>query len=164
MFTDNHTSFLQWQQFPTMRNLIYTYGILCFLLARIHFVWQILQIHGLCSAERSRVPDSVLDPDLLSADAVEDHFVMEPGSYEEVQQHSKQCQSAQFPLRKLISCIGFAPCRTRLQACSCRAGPCARLAAASLTSSPAWVTLCPAVTPATPVIAASSMPSVTAAK
>uniref|UniRef100_A0A8C7ZFY3 Uncharacterized protein n=1 Tax=Oryzias sinensis TaxID=183150 RepID=A0A8C7ZFY3_9TELE len=114
--------------------------------------------------ERSRVPDSVLDPDLLSADAVEDHFVMEPGSYEEVQQHSEQCKQAQFPLRKLISCIGFAPCRTRLQACSCRAGPCARLAAASLTNSPAWVTLCPAVTPATPVIAASSMPSVTAAK
>lgn len=46
---------------------------------------------------------------------------------------------------------------------SCRAGPCARHGAASHTSSPAWVTRCPAATPATPATAASSMPSATAA-
>lgn len=85
---------------------------------------------------------------------------MEAGSYEEVGFFA-QCRFAWFLVRRLIE---FAPCRTRLQVCSCRAGPCAHLAAASLTSSPAWVTLYPAVTPATPVIAASSMQSVTAAK
>uniref|UniRef100_H2L407 Agouti-related protein n=4 Tax=Oryzias latipes TaxID=8090 RepID=H2L407_ORYLA len=76
--------------------------------------------------ERSRVPDSVLDPDLLSADAVEDHFVMEPGSYEEDSSAGLQLQGrAMRSSRRCIphqqSCLGYPlPCCDPCDTCYCR--------------------------------------------
>uniref|UniRef100_A0A3P8RHN6 Uncharacterized protein n=1 Tax=Amphiprion percula TaxID=161767 RepID=A0A3P8RHN6_AMPPE len=86
----------------------------------------------LSDMERGHAPD----PALLPEDSVEDHFLLDGGSYDEM----------------------------RLQRCSCRVVPCVLLGAAFLTSSPVWDTRCPAVTPVTPATAASSMPSATAAE
>lgn len=41
-----------------------------------------------CPAERSHAPDPVHDPGLLPVDSVEEHFLMDAGSYDEVA-HSK---------------------------------------------------------------------------
>ena len=38
----------------------------------------------LCPADRSHAPDPVHDPALLPVDSVEDHFLMDAGSYDEV--------------------------------------------------------------------------------
>lgn len=52
-----------------------------------------------CSAERSQVPDRMDEPALLPVDSVEDHFLMDTGSYDEVQ-HLNQ----QFTLYLVTSC------------------------------------------------------------
>ncbi len=47
--------------------------------------WQLTQLFSvLCPAERSHAPDTMHDPGLLSVDSVEDHFLMDAGSYDEV--------------------------------------------------------------------------------
>lgn len=38
----------------------------------------------LCPAERGHAPDAIHDPALLPVDSVEDHFLVSPGSYDEV--------------------------------------------------------------------------------
>lgn len=45
-----------------------------------------------CHAERSHAPDPVHDPALIPVDSVEDHFLMDAGSYDEVGVAQRWCQ------------------------------------------------------------------------
>ncbi|XP_030270995.1 agouti-related protein isoform X2 [Sparus aurata] len=80
-----------------------------------------------CSVpDRSHAPDPVHDPALLPVDSVEDHFLMDAGSYDEDSSAALQLQGrAMRSPRRCIphqqSCLGYPlPCCDPCDTCYCR--------------------------------------------
>ncbi|XP_047437066.1 agouti-related protein [Mugil cephalus] len=82
----------------------------------------------LADAERSHAPDPVHESSLLPMDSVEDHFLMEPGSYDEDSSAAAlqlQGRSMRSMPRRCIphqqSCLGYPlPCCEPCDTCYCR--------------------------------------------
>ncbi|XP_051234174.1 agouti-related protein [Dicentrarchus labrax] len=80
----------------------------------------------LSDLERSHATDPVHDPALLSVDSVEDHFLMDAGSYDEDSSAALQLQGrAMRSPRRCIphqqSCLGYPlPCCDPCDTCYCR--------------------------------------------
>ncbi|XP_070764887.1 agouti-related protein [Enoplosus armatus] len=80
----------------------------------------------LSDIERSHGPDAVHDPALLPVDSVEDHFLMDAGSYDEDASAALQLQGrAMRSPRRCIphqqSCLGYPlPCCDPCDTCYCR--------------------------------------------
>ncbi|XP_005447819.1 agouti-related protein isoform X1 [Oreochromis niloticus] len=80
----------------------------------------------LSEIERSQVPDRMDEPALLPVDSVEDHFLMDTGSYDEDTSAALQLQGrAMRSPRRCIphqqSCLGYPlPCCDPCDTCYCR--------------------------------------------
>ncbi|XP_018548299.1 agouti-related protein [Lates calcarifer] len=80
----------------------------------------------LSDIDRGHVPDPVHDPALLPVDSVEDHFLMDAGSYDEDSSAALQLQGrAMRSPRRCIphqqSCLGYPlPCCDPCDTCYCR--------------------------------------------
>ncbi|KAF3686133.1 Agouti-related protein Precursor [Channa argus] len=80
----------------------------------------------LSDIERSHVPDPIHDPSLLPIDSVEDHFLMDTGSYDEdssaaVQLQSRAMRSPRRCIPHQQSCLGYPlPCCDPCDTCYCR--------------------------------------------
>ncbi|XP_031599550.1 agouti-related protein isoform X2 [Oreochromis aureus] len=80
----------------------------------------------LSEIERSQVPDRMHEPALLPVDSVEDHFLMDTGSYDEDTSAALQLQGrAMRSPRRCIphqqSCLGYPlPCCDPCDTCYCR--------------------------------------------
>lgn len=125
--------------------------------------WLAQVFHLFCFADRGHPP--LQEPVLLPIDSVEDRFLMDLGSYNDVSAADSISHRVFLFHQWLLTCLTLTLFRTwGRRHCSYRGGPCGRHAAASHTSSRVWGSRCPAVTPATPATAASSMLYATVAK
>ncbi|XP_044217372.1 agouti-related protein isoform X2 [Thunnus albacares] len=104
----------------------------CFSLLRL----SVALVHGnlrldaepayLSDIERSHAPDPVRDPALLPVDSMEDHFLLDAGSYDEDSSAALQLQGrAMRSPRRCIphqqSCLGYPlPCCDPCDTCYCR--------------------------------------------